>query len=157
MKILHAQSGHNQSGVPLGPSGYVVCQVCGKEVQEISKETAQQYAFCFLHRPSHHTEVHMPAAPKPSQVEVKERSTVRGPRQRTGVVIKVKAKKTARISGSGHTPPKKGKCGAWLVEIKEQGGITKQAIVDGCIQHGLKATMHAAMASYCRQLKLLKD
>ena len=98
----------------------------------------------------------MPAAPKPSHAET-TRARARCPRQRVGVVAKPKVKKVVRVNTSRHAPPQKGKCGAWLAEIKEQGGITRQAIIDGCVGRGLKATMYAAMTSYCRQLSLLTE
>lgn len=36
----------NSSGAPLGPCGYVLCQRCGKETDEISTQTIKEYAIC---------------------------------------------------------------------------------------------------------------
>lgn len=42
----------NSQGVPVGPNGYVLCQICGKEEQGISREVTIDYAYCLQHRPS---------------------------------------------------------------------------------------------------------
>jgi len=39
----------NSEGVPLGVNGFVVCYTCGKEVQEVSRETTKEYARCLSH------------------------------------------------------------------------------------------------------------
>jgi hypothetical protein len=49
--IVSSPYGVNTSGAPIGPHGYVLCQSCGRETQEISKETALPYAYCLCHRP----------------------------------------------------------------------------------------------------------
>ena len=152
----------NSTGVPLSINGYVICQVCGKEVQGISKETSLEYAYCLHCRPSQLQENLMPSVPKPGQAKSAKISTTKGPRQRVGVVKapkiqKVKAFKVARIEGESHAIPTKGKSGAWLVEIKASGGVTRQELTDGCKAHGLGPTMDVAMISYCKRLSLLKD
>src|SRR3990172_8003893 len=104
MKVLNAQSGHNTAGTPLSHNGYVICQVCGKDVQEISKETAPRFAYCLKCRPNTHQEVSMPAAPKPSHAETTP-ARARSPRKRVGVVAKPKVKKVIRVNTSRHAPP----------------------------------------------------
>lgn len=141
----------NAAGAQLGPRGYIVCTVCGKETQELSRETHPDYAKCPRCRPPSHKEDLMPAVPKPSQAEKKPARASRA------ASVKQQTKKAAPTNGSGHTPPTKGKCGTWLAEIKEKGGATRKELIDGCVGRGLKATMHTAMAAYCRQLGLLKE
>lgn len=45
-----------------GPHGHVLCRQCGREVLEISKEVAPEYAYCVHHRPNHQQEDRMSKA-----------------------------------------------------------------------------------------------
>ena len=94
----------------------------------------------------------MPAVPKPGHVAKTERAP-RAARARKASVKPI----VAQAAGDSHPIPTKGKTGAWLAEIKTSGGITKQAIVEGCVARGLKATMSTAITAYCRRLTLLKE
>ena len=42
----------NSQNVPVDTYGYILCQSCGRAVQEISKETRLEYAYCVEHRPN---------------------------------------------------------------------------------------------------------
>jgi hypothetical protein len=150
----------NRVGTPVGPNGFVLCQRCGKEAQDVSKETSLAYAFHVSCRetkpPSFYQEDGMPSVPKPSEkkVRVKKEKAAKSPR-----VKKEKAARKPRMRKAGtksHNIPKKGKCADWLAEIKEAGGIARQELIDGCEKHGLGPTMHNEMAFYCRQLNLLR-
>lgn len=96
MTIINTQGRHNASGTPLSLHGYVICKMCGKEVQGISRETSREYAYCLHCRHHNQKEVYMPAVPKPSQAGTKKSIRVRGPRQRTGVVAKRKIRQAAQ-------------------------------------------------------------
>ncbi len=101
----------------------------------------------------------MPAVPKPSQAAEKKTTPKRVHKPALKAVKPVKEKKphAEKRIGEAHPVPMRGKSAVWLAEIKEAGSVTKQELIDGCEQHGLSATMHGAMAYYCRHLGLLKD
>ena len=155
----------NAAGTLIGEHGFVLCRTCLRECESLSRETSSEYAYCIMCRKStQHKEVHMPSAPKPSQVEAgaatPKKKYVRPSRAKKPVTVKEKVAKIIREmrpSNGAHTPPIRGKSGLWLTEIKAAGGITKDELIAGCIPHGLGVTMHVAMRSYCRQLGLLKD
>lgn len=67
--------GRNSAGVELGPRGYVLCQVCQVEVDDVSRETSQPYARCKVHRAPNQQEVVMTAVPKPSQAKRAQKPT----------------------------------------------------------------------------------
>jgi hypothetical protein len=94
----------------------------------------------------------MPAVPKPGQATKKTAAKKKPAAKKK----KTPAEGTHKANGSAPALPKKGKCAAWLEEIREQGGVTKQEIIDGCVPHGLKASMRKSMTSYCDRLGLLK-
>lgn len=106
----------------------------------------------------------MPAAPKPSQEKKfaeqagsKTKAAKAIASKKETIRARPKQPKEKSTNGRQHAIPKRGKCFAWLEEIKAAGGITRLALIEGCVVHGLKATMHGEMGNYCRQLSLLKD
>lgn len=99
----------------------------------------------------------MPAVPKPSQKRL-----IKQKRDKHGHFLKKTEAPAKRVKRAGkpanrksHPIPQHGKAADWLAEIKAKGGITRQGVKDGCVSHGLKATMHNGIAAWCRQLGLL--
>ena len=163
MTQTHAAT--NSAGTRLGPRGYVRCQTCDKETDEISRETSPQYAYCLTHRPK--KEGVMPAVPKPSQKEnqASENSDAKGKAPKTAKVKasakskKADAPKRAIPRNGSHQPkiPQKGNMATFLAAIKEAGGMTKTEIQWKAATYGLggKSWMHAAY--YSGKLGLLKN
>ena len=81
----------NRVGVEVGPRGYVLCQVCGKEATDICKDTAREYAKCVQCR--------------------KPKSTASSNKGATTMSTKVKKEK---VAGKGTYPIK------WFVELAER-------------------------------------
>jgi len=50
MKVKHAPDGHNASGTPLSHRGHVICQTCGKDADDLDRETVPREAYCLVHR-----------------------------------------------------------------------------------------------------------
>jgi len=102
----------------------------------------------------------MPSAPKPSEKKLRVKKEKAGKVPKSPRVKKVKAIGLVRVKKEGsksHQIPKRGKCATWLAEITENGGATRQELIDGCAGRGLKDTMHIAMVSYCKQLGILTE
>jgi hypothetical protein len=148
----------NAAGTLIGENGFVLCCVCMRECDMLSRETALKYAYCSVHCSLNLSEeVSMPTVPKPSQAKKVVLSTVTKVYKRTCKPPAAKIEKVVNGKHQSHAIPTKGKSGAWLEEIKNNGGVTKLELTEGCIAHGLGQTMDVAMMSYCKRLNLLKD
>jgi hypothetical protein len=138
----------NSVGTVTSERGYVICRECGREVTEISKETAYEFAYCPGHRPNEEVRSELPRN--------SAQQTQEGARAMTTATMEKKKTKKPRAE---HMPkkPKEGGMASLIAWAKEEGGVTQEQIDSKYKSFGLggKSNMHAAYQ--CRKLKLLKE
>jgi ribosome-binding protein aMBF1 (putative translation factor) len=136
----------NTAGVPLSINGYVICRVCGKEVQGISKETSQEYAHCPHCRPKQSKEnATMPTAPKPSQAK-KDKKPVEA---RTRIAKPAKTKAPTNGKASVHVQ---------LVQLaKDEGKLTPDRVRQEGEKRGLAKGSVAGYVASLKKQGLLDD
>lgn len=147
----------NSHGVELSANGYVLCSICGKEVQEISKETALPYDQCPQHSRAQPKGDLMPAVPKPSASRKQRRTASRQKPSRT----RSRKTRTASRPAKPMRPPavlenKGGKSGAVIQLARERGGLSRAEIIAESEKLGLKGSSCVLVAGYCKKLGLLK-
>ncbi len=140
---------HNSNGVELGPHGYVVCTVCGKEVSDISRETSRAYAQCLSHRRDYsHKERDntMPRVPKPSEAKKQKKEKAHK---------KPKASKKAPRTKKEGTATK-GAYAELTALAKEQDGLTPDEIRAECAKRGLSKKTGGNYVCYLKRDGLVK-
>lgn len=102
---MNIESKVNQLGVPIGPNGYVICTICGREVSEISRETGPGYAQCLSHRvqqqfkpiTSRGDQIMSKESNQPKEAKVKKEKAPRAKVERAIQWFQDKAEKTQNL------------------------------------------------------------
>jgi hypothetical protein len=127
----------NKAGAWLSAGGYVLCMVCGKENQGISRETGPDFALCINHSRQQQEVCIMGAVPKPSQVK-KVAAEKRSHHKKAKPMKEAKVAKPTAAAKASNGHDKVAGHFAQITELaKAAGGWTGEQIREECATRGL--------------------